>query len=397
MRVLGIVNVALHLGAFTAAPLAAQRIKLPAKLEELEARARKDSNDAAAHYNIALAYWSVKRYDDAENALKRAVALDYRFAPAHLALAYLPFARRPQLWDEIGEQRVPREWDPVLEEADRRYRRAYLIDPLVDMRVIGATFPDRSVVWSIDEELSALYNYVFRGVDDLCTGKYDDAYVGFQRIINDLKGDRHPDRLPTWVLWYHGLAAAHLNKRDEAVWDFQTILNRLLAKESQRRDSLVRVPLETNQYRYVLAWAKTLAGQLDEAVRLFQEVLVNDAGLYMAHVQLASIYEANRMWDQAVVERQRAINANPDDPTLLLELGVTFVKAARLSDAEQAFHQAMEANPRDARVLYYLGIVDQQLSKKDDARSAFTRFLTLAPSRYERQIADAKQRLASLQ
>jgi len=57
----------------------------------------------------------------------------------------------------------------------------------------------------------------------------------------------------------------------------------------------------------------------------------------------------------------------------------------------------MEANPRDARVLYYLGIVDQQLSKKDDARSAFTRFLTLAPSRYERQIADAKQRLASLQ
>src|SRR5712692_6094859 len=84
MRVLGIVNVALHLGAFTAAPLAAQRIKLPAKLEELEARARKDSNDAAAHYNIALAYWSVKRYDDAENALKRAVALDYRFAPAHL-------------------------------------------------------------------------------------------------------------------------------------------------------------------------------------------------------------------------------------------------------------------------------------------------------------------------
>src|SRR5207249_7607853 len=48
----------------TAAPLAAQRIRLPAKLSELETRARQDSNDAAAQYNVALGYWNDKRWDD---------------------------------------------------------------------------------------------------------------------------------------------------------------------------------------------------------------------------------------------------------------------------------------------------------------------------------------------
>lgn len=39
-----------------ASPGAAQRIKLPVKLEKLEARALADSNDAAAHYNLGLGY-----------------------------------------------------------------------------------------------------------------------------------------------------------------------------------------------------------------------------------------------------------------------------------------------------------------------------------------------------
>ncbi len=380
-----------------AVPLSAQRIKLSASLSDLEARAQKDSDDAAAHYNVALAYWSAERYDDAERALKQAVSIDPRFAPGYLALAYLPFARRRALWREIDERRVPDEWRKPLEEADRLYRRAYLIDPLVDTRIIGATFPDKSVLWSLDPDLAEVYDYVFRGIDDLATGKYDDAYNRFQRIVNDVKGDRHPDRIPTWVLWYNGLTAAHLNRREDAVWNFQTLLDRYLAKERTRRDSLVRVPLETNQYRYVLAWSKNLAGQVNEATQLFHEALVEDAGLYMANVQLAGIYESNRMWAEAVAERQRAVNANPDDPSLVLDLGVTLAKAGQWAESEKTLRQALDGNPRDPRVPYYLGIVEQQLAKKDDARAAFTRFLAIAPSRYDRQIADAKQRLATLQ
>ena len=56
----------------------------------------------------------------------------------------------------------------------------------------------------------------------------------------------------------------------------------------------------------------------------------------------------------------------------------------------------MDANPHDARVAYYLGRVEEQLSKPADARAAYTRFLSIAPSRYATQIADAKQRLETL-
>ena len=56
------------LGALALPPAAAQNIKLPASLGDLEKAARKDSNDAAAHYNVALAYWNAKRWDDADSA-----------------------------------------------------------------------------------------------------------------------------------------------------------------------------------------------------------------------------------------------------------------------------------------------------------------------------------------
>src|SRR5438552_18156194 len=78
----------------TAAPLAAQRIRLPAKLSELETRARQDSNDAAAQYNVALGYWNDKRWDDADSALRRAIRIEPQFAMGYLGLGRLVFARR---------------------------------------------------------------------------------------------------------------------------------------------------------------------------------------------------------------------------------------------------------------------------------------------------------------
>src|SRR5437899_978437 len=114
---------ALLLGcAFGLAPLAAQKIQLPAGLAELESRAKKDSNDAAAHYNVALAYWNAERWDDVDSALHRAIRLDPDFAAVYMALAALPYARRSQLFDEEYEHRVPSDWEPKIEESERMYR-----------------------------------------------------------------------------------------------------------------------------------------------------------------------------------------------------------------------------------------------------------------------------------
>jgi tetratricopeptide (TPR) repeat protein len=377
----------------SAVPLAAQRIKLPASVSELESRARKDSNDAAAHYNLALGYWSSNRFDDAERELRLAASIEPDFASPYLALAFLPFARRPSLWDDdAAEKHLPDSTKKILEESDHMFRRAFLIDPLVDLRIIGAVTPSRSVFLELSEEYKGFYDYYVRAFDDIDQGNYDRARDRFQSLIKDVNGQSHPDYVPSIVWYWHGLAAAHVQRYDDAIADFTILLGR--AQKAERRDSLVRIPLRTNEYRYILADMNRRAGKLEAAVPLYREALENDLGLYEAHVRLAEIAEANNAVDAAIAERRAAVNANPDDSGLLLDLGVTLGKAGEFNEAEQALKQAIATNPRDTRSYYYLGIIQQKLGKGGEARDALTTFIAMAPSRFTQQIQSARQFVA---
>lgn len=395
MRRLG--TAAVLLTALTYAPAGAQRIRLSASLGDLEKAARRDSNDAAAHYNVALAYWNAKRWDDADSALHRAMRVDPDFAASYVALSFLPYARRSTLADDIDKHRVPEEWRPILDESDRMYRRAFMIDPLVELRLGDAVFPRSTEYLDALKELFGEWVADYQdGLDQYFMGKYDEAYVRFQRVYNELNGASHARRLWNTLLFWHGLSAAQVHKEDDAVWDFATILNRYLDTEDKMKDSTLRVPLRTNEFRYVLAVMKQRAGLYNEAIDLYRQAVENDIGLYMAHVHLAQIYEDHGMMPQAVAERRAAVNASPDDGGLLLDLGKTLAHANQWVDAEKALQDAVTANPRDPRPQYYLGIVEQHQNKVPEARAAFTEFIALAPTRYAPQVADAKQRLNAL-
>lgn len=380
--------------AIGATPLAAQ-FRLPVKLAELEQRAQKDSNDPAAHFNVALAYWNAKRWPDVEHSLRTAITLDPRFAPAYMALHYLPYAQRTRLWDEVGERRVPDDWKARMEESAYFFRRAYLIDPLAELRS-GDVVQPRSTAYleALEETFGEHVRDYYDGLDQYFLGEYQKAYDRFSRVINAIDGDRHPDRIPSNVLWWHGLASARVEQWPEAIGDFEKLMDRSL--EPTRKDSLVHFPLRTNEFRYILAYLKQRSGALNEAIDLYRESITNDIGLYMAHVRLAEMYETAQMLPQAITSRRNAINANPEDASLPLDLGKTLLNAGRFQDASDALRQASAANPRDARPQFYLGLTLEQLGQKDDARAALDRFISLAPSRYERQIAVAKQHLAAL-
>jgi len=383
--------------AFTPNRAAAQHIKLAASLEDLEKAARADSNDPAAHYNVALAYWNAKRWDDADSALHRAIRVDPEFPAPHMALAFLPYARRSSLADEQNEDRVPDEWKAPLEAADREYRRAMMIDPLVEIRLGDAVFPRSTEYLDAMKlffgEWLADYN---DGLDQYRQGKYEDAYNRFARVYLEINSESHQIRVWNTLLYWHGLACAQVNKHDDAVQDFQMLLDRYLDVEAHKKDSTLRVPLRTNEFRYILAVMKQRAGKYNEAIDLYRQSLEDDIGLYEAHVRLADIYEDHQMFPQAVNERQAAVNANPDDATLLLGLGKTLARAGQWPEAEKALQNAISTNPRDPRPHYFLGIVAQRENNAGEARTAFTDFISLAPKRYAPQVADAKQRLASI-
>ncbi|MGH7614686.1 MAG: tetratricopeptide repeat protein [Gemmatimonadales bacterium] len=387
------------LAACVVPSVAAQRIKLAASLADLEKAARKDSGDAAAHYNVALAYWNAKRWDDADSALHRAIRLEPRFAAAYMGLAALPYARRPQLFDEEFDNRVPTELRRTVEESERRYRQAVLIDPLVEVRIGYVMLPPSTS--NFQTSLAVMFGDWFddyvEGRQLYFQGEYQESYIRFQRVYNELDAEHHPSRLFNTLLFWHGLAAAQVGKYDDAVWDFATILTRLENTEAAAKDSTLRLPLRTNEFRYILGVMKQRAGKPNEAIDLYRQALQNDIGLYMAQVRLAQIYEEHNMLPQAVVQRRAAINTNPDDASLLLDLGKTLARANQWIDAEQALQQAVAANPRDPRPYYFLGIVQQHQNKTAEARAAFTDFVTRAPTRFGPQVADAKQRLNALQ
>jgi len=381
--------------ATLAAPAAASAqgsVKVTVPLDQLQAAARRDSNDPAAHYNLALGYMSKKRWGPADSALRTALQIDRRFAAAHLAFAYLPYLQRPKLWEEISEGKVTPEWQQRLAEARSSERASYLIDPLVDRRILGAA--RYRVGWLFNAGVfGEFFNLYFQGLADLEDGKFQEAYDRFNRLAS--MGLTWSDGEPLWVYWYRGNAAAQLGNWPVATGDLQRLLDASVAEE--KTDTTVNVPLLTNDYRYILAIFRQKAGNLQGAEQLFKEALDQDVGMYMANVHLAEIYEAGSLWDLAIRERERAVQANPDDPSLLIEWGITLGKSGHFADAEQRLQEAIQLQPRDTRAYYWLGIAQQQLGKGAEAKATFERFVTLAPSRYERQITAARQRIAQLQ
>jgi tetratricopeptide (TPR) repeat protein len=382
--------------------MAAQRIKLPVAVAELEKRAVRDSADPAAHYNLAIGYWSQQKYGEAESSLRHALQLDQRLAAAHLAMHYLPFARDPRLWEDLYDSQARAESRAIIEAAQRHFKHAFLIDPLVDMTIAGASLPRKSSWWMADPELTRFYDAWIGGFDSFLLGRYMDAHTKLHRLREDFERNRFSgvvfkrskNRIPDGLLWYHALAAAHIKQWDEAIGDVQTLIDRAARQEAS--DSLVHIPLGLSEYRYVLGTLLQQAGQLERAVELYQSALQQDAGLYMAHVQLAEIAKIRNDLGGEVTQRRSAVLANPEDPGLLVELGVALIRAREFAEAAAQLEQAVSMNAGDPRPLYPLGILYLQLGRYPEARQVFERYVALAPSKYEKFAADARARIARL-
>lgn len=377
-----------------AVPAAAQTAQRPQTLAELEAGAQRDSLDPDALYRLALRYDALKRYDDAGRVLKNLLGIDPRYAPAWLLLGYLPYDRRPKLWEEASKDKVPPAWKDSVTESERLFHRAFLIDPLVDFRVMGAPPPKEDVVAIPDYgDLTTVY-LLYLGLSEFGF-RYQLSYDALNLFVQRAFKDKPTDSIPSGLFWLRGLAAAHLNNNMRAISDIQVLLDRSLKHETS--DSLIQLDLNTNDYRYLLALLKQQANRPADAMALYQEAIANDLGLYMAHLRLARLYTTVRMWPQAVEEARRAVAANPDDGSLLIDLAEVLRDAGQLAAAESIFQQAQQANARSPRVEYELGLLEQQLNKPTEARAALTRFVAIAPSRLSTEVADAKQRLTTLQ
>jgi tetratricopeptide (TPR) repeat protein len=366
------------------------------RTDELAAMVRADSNEAQGHYLLGLLFIRREKYDRAEASLRTAIALDSRQAEAHLALAQLPYLQRPQLGSEEARGRVPDAWEARLDEARKFYRRAFVIDPLVSLRSMSMLFPQgrwRGRDYTSDESKS--YELFFEGFDDLASGRYRDALQRLDQLAKQVfHGERDLDRIPEFVLWARGMAAARVRADSIAIRDFQALVAR---GEKRERDArVVPVQLRTNEYRYILGVFHQRAADTTRAIELLRGAAEADLGLDMAHVRLAEIHRARRDIAAEMQERQRAVQSNPEDATLLLELAMLRYEVGELEEAEDELQRATALNPRDPRAFYLLGVILQGQRRMAEARTMFERAAAVAPKSKAYIADDARARIAKL-
>lgn len=371
----------------------AQRVSLLVPLDQLEAIARRDSTDPLALYDLGLGYWVSGEYDSAEVTLRRAAGIDPRVAEVQLALAYLPYGKRPKLWREESKGKVPPEYVEVVRESNDRFRRTFMLDPMVDMRVVGLVIPPRDAI-IIGGNADRYYAALVLGLEYFWGGDYASAYASLEKAFA-ISGDTARDKVPGFLLWYHGLAAAHLALYPVALQDFQLLLDRALERE--KSDSVTRFSvLPSIDIRYVQATVLRRSGNLPDAKAQLEEVLTADLSYEMAHAQLAEIAEKEHRWSDAIVERQRAIETSPGDVGLRLDYALTLAKAGRHAEALAEFTQVQEQLPLNARVPYYMGQSAIAMGRTEEAMQYFRRFAALAPSRFTPQVRQLEQRYGNL-
>ena len=137
------------------------------------------------------------------------------------------------------------------------------------------------------------------------------------------------------------------------------------------------------------------AGNYDQAIELYQTVLIRRPDFWLANYNLGYAYYKVNMLEEAVHYLSRAIEINTNDADEYLYLGLAWTKAGRLTEGATSIRKAMEIR-RDGRGYHFaLGTV---LERQGDLKAALEEFKAElvnypAQAAAQQQIAEIEARL----
>ena len=102
------------------------------------------------------------------------------------------------------------------------------------------------------------------------------------------------------------------------------------------------------------AQALKSSGKADEAVSLLQD-FAKRQDKPESYIALAQMYSDTKRGSEAVKVLQDAQTKFPDDTTIGFELGAVFDKQKKFADAEAAFRQVLQKEPDNAPAMNYIG------------------------------------------
>src|SRR5215471_1203244 len=101
-----------------------------------------------------------------------------------------------------------------------------------------------------------------------------------------------------------------------------------------------RFPMPESHVLYDEADKLKDAGKLDEAAAKLNELLTTDPNYALAHSALAVIYTRLKRHDEAIRHGIKVCELEPNDPFSFTALSVTFQRAGKIMEAEDAMARA---------------------------------------------------------
>jgi tetratricopeptide (TPR) repeat protein len=129
---------------------------------------------------------------------------------------------------------------------------------------------------------------------------------------------------------------------------------------------------------YMLGLALINDKQLDKGQERIERIL-RDGDSAEAHVMMGTTYLTITEYDKALKEFKRAVELNPNLPSVNSFYGQTLTRMGATEEAMVAFRRELEINPNDFDSCLQMGILLKQDQKMDEARDFFQRALIVRP------------------
>ncbi|HYH85011.1 MAG TPA: tetratricopeptide repeat protein [Pyrinomonadaceae bacterium] len=137
-------------------------------------------------------------------------------------------------------------------------------------------------------------------------------------------------------------------------------------------------PEQTSNALIMLSSAQDRAGDAKGSEETLRQILAKDQNNPTALNNLGYfLTERNERFEEALEMIQRAVRADPTNPSFLDSLGWVYFKLGKLKEAERYLSDAARRNPSSAAIQEHLGDLFQRLGQREKAQTAWRKALSL--------------------
>lgn len=341
-----------------------------------------DDRYAELHYRMGQVLFKLERFDEAEQAFRRAV--DEDIAPLRMLgsmrktieetashndapLVDFPQILRKVYRQQYGQPILGQEYflDHVHPTIDgNRLLALALLDRLV---ALGIVTPPKSTSVVIDAATAE----VMAGLDDQAHGR---ALLNLGRVL-DWAGKFDEARRPM-------LQALELLGPDA---DAYLLLSKNMARTGRQKEAgdylrkaLALDPDMAEAHRS-LGELLMKQGRLDDAIDHYRKSLQTEPGSYTAHTRLGILFAQQGKGDAALQHFNEAIRLQPDDIDARFNLALFLTEHKRYDEAASYFKEILRDHPDHYQTRDSLGIVFAKQGRLDDAIDQFAAALRIKP------------------